>query len=76
MRFDKLSLYVKHLPRKMTEQEIQNSIFDALIKSQNNTQFMYEYIFMLRLFDPTKQAIEELLYIYDTHPLKQMNIKR
>lgn len=57
----KCSVYVKHLPHKMTTEEVQSAIQKALLSDVSLSKSIH-------LFQD-KNAIDELIYIYDIHEL-------
>ncbi|CAD8158490.1 unnamed protein product [Paramecium octaurelia] len=62
IRIPKLTLYIKHIPKKFNEQELQLYIQNA-IASKYKDKIGGKFI-------------EEIVYIYDIHPIKVLNEKR
>ncbi|CAD8074690.1 unnamed protein product [Paramecium sonneborni] len=62
IRIPKLTLYIKHIPKKFNELELQQYIQNAISSKYKN-----------KIGD---KFIEEIVYIYDIHPIKVLNEKR
>ncbi|KAM3129347.1 hypothetical protein pb186bvf_018563 [Paramecium bursaria] len=62
IKYHKLTLYIKHLPKKFSEQEILVYIHNALQKE--NPDYL------------NGNSLDELVYIYDIHPVKEINLQR
>ncbi|CAD8074662.1 unnamed protein product [Paramecium sonneborni] len=62
LRIPKLTLYIKHIPKKFNELELQQQMQNAI------SSYYKEKI--------GEKIIDEIVYIYDIHPIKVLNEKR
>ncbi|KAM3137580.1 hypothetical protein pb186bvf_010370 [Paramecium bursaria] len=67
---NKKSIYVKHLPYKMTQNEIHQTIQRALALDTNKLIAKKSFLF------EKEASITELVYVYDIHEITEMNITR
>ncbi|CAD8074994.1 unnamed protein product [Paramecium primaurelia] len=67
---NKKSVYVRHLPYKMTAEEISQTICKAI--AMNN----FDQVAKKSVLFEHKNSIQELVYIYDIHEINEMNIDR
>ncbi|CAD8174373.1 unnamed protein product [Paramecium octaurelia] len=67
---NKKSVYVRHLPYKMTSDEIQSTICKAIALNTFDEVAKKSVLFQ------AKNVIQELVYIYDIHEVNEMNIER